>query len=171
MTMVDIRRMQPEDVPEVMVIERQCFTAPWRESSYLTELSNRSAYYIVACIDSVIVGYGGQWMIMDEAHITTLGVDPQRRGEKIGEQLLIALLEEAARHKVRRASLEVRESNLVAQNLYRKYGFEAAAVRRGYYTDNHEDALVMWVENVSGDEYRDKLDQLKHNISQSVRVT
>ena len=170
MVMVDIRRMQPGDVPAIMVIERQSFSAPWRESSYLTELTNRSAHYLVACIGSVIVGYGGQWVIMDEAHITTIAVDPMHRGEKIGEQLLIALLELAAQHKARRASLEVRESNLVAQNLYRKYGFETAAVRKGYYSDNREDALVMWVENVSGEEYAEKLAQLKCHVSQSVRT-
>ncbi|NLN75433.1 MAG: ribosomal protein S18-alanine N-acetyltransferase [Armatimonadetes bacterium] len=169
MTMVEIRQMQPEDLTSVMTIERECFTMPWRESSYLAELSNRSAHYLVACIDSVIVGFCGEWVIMDEAHITTLGVASQYRGQRIGEQLLIALLEQAMRHNARRATLEVRKSNLVAQQLYIKYGFRTAAVRRGYYTDNGEDALVMWVDNLSTLEYGDKLDELKQNLWQSVQ--
>lgn len=164
MTQVELRRMRVEDVPAVMVIELECFTVPWRESAYLTELSNRSAYYIVACIDNEIVGYGGEWVIMDEAHITTIGVAKNHRGKKIGEQVLIALLDEAVRHKARRATLEVRESNQVAQNLYRKYGFQPAAIRRGYYTDNHENALVMWVDNLSGLAYTAKFNELKQRL-------
>lgn len=167
MTQVEIRRMRPEDVSTVMVIERECFTVPWRESAYLTEMANRSAFYIVACIDGQIVGFGGQWVIMDEAHITTIGVSKDYRGHKIGEQVLVALLDEALKHNVRRATLEVRESNEVAQNLYRKYGFQPAAIRRGYYTDNHENALVMWVDNLSGLAYTAKFDELKQRLGLS----
>lgn len=150
----------------MMVIERECFTVPWRESAYITELSNRSAHYLAACIDGEIVGYGGMWIIMDEAHITTLGVAKKHRGRKIGEQVLIALLEEAMRRKARRATLEVRESNLVAQNLYRKYGFQPAAIRRGYYTDNHENAVVMWVDNLGGVAFVSRLRELKNRLDQ-----
>ena len=82
-----------------MEIERECFPTPWHESAYLTEISNRSAYYIVAVIDSQIVGYGGMWIIMDEAHITTLGVARDLRGRKIGEQVLVGLLDEAMRRQ------------------------------------------------------------------------
>lgn len=169
--MLEIRRMLPEDVPSVMIIERECFTAPWRESSYLTELSNRSAYYVVGCVDDEIVGYAGQWVIMDEAHITTLGVSKQYRGRSIGEQLLLALLEEAIRQNAKRATLEVRASNTVAQNLYRKYGFHSIAIRRGYYTDNREDALVMWVDDISTPEYAVKLDEFRQNLTKSVQST
>lgn len=167
-TLVEIRRMRAEDVPLVMVIERECFAIPWRESAYLTEISNHSAHYFVACIAGEIVGYGGMWVIMDEAHITTLGVSKAHRGLKIGEQVLLALLEEARLHSVRRATLEVRESNRVAQNLYRKYGFQPAAIRRGYYTDNHENAVVMWVDNLSGIAYTGRLNELKQRLEQGV---
>ena len=166
--MVEIRRMQKEDVPSVMVIELECFAVPWRESAYLTELSNRSAYYIVACIDGEVVGYGGMWVIMDESHITTLGVSKEHRGQKIGERVLFAMLEEARRHDARRATLEVRESNTVAQNLYRKYGFQPAAIRRAYYTDNHENALVMWVDNLSGLAYTAMFAELEQRLYQSL---
>ena len=166
-TNVDVRRMRQEDVAAVMLIERECFTIPWRESAYITEISNRSAYYIVACDGDKIVGYGGMWVIMDEAHITTLGVAKTYRGHKVGEQVLFALIEEAMRHNVRRATLEVRESNVVAQNLYRKYGFQPAAIRRGYYTDNYENAIVMWVDNMSGIAFNARFEELKCHLRQA----
>ena len=163
--------MRQEDVPAVMVIERECFAVPWRESAYVTELSNRSAYYIAACVGDEIVGYGGMWVIMDECHITTLGVAKAHRGRKIGERVLVALLEEAIRHKARRATLEVRESNVVAQNLYRKYGFQPAAIRRAYYTDNHENAIVMWVDNLGGIAFNSRFEELKIHLQQDTVET
>lgn len=156
--------MRREDVPRVMEIEKQCFPTPWHESAYLTEINNRSAHYIVARLDGKIVGYTGMWIIMDESHITTIGVDPEYRGKKIGEQLLVALLDEAQRRHARRATLEVRESNFVAQNLYRKYGFVPAAIRRGYYTDNGENAIVMWVDDLLSALYQNKYRQLKEQL-------
>ena len=104
----------------MMEIERECFPIPWRESAYLTEISNRSAYYVVACLDSQVVGYAGMWIIMDEAHITTLGVTRESRRQRIAEQLLVALLDEATKRAARRATLEVRQSNEGAQSLYRR---------------------------------------------------
>ena len=160
-----IERMKHADVPRVMEIERQCFPIPWHESAYLTELSNRSAYYVVSKMLDKVVGYAGLWIIMDESHITTIGVDPDYRGRKIGEQLLVAMLDEALDRGARRVTLEVRERNLVAQNLYRKYGFIPAAIRRGYYTDNNENAIVMWINNIHDPEYRAKLLQLKQELN------
>jgi ribosomal-protein-alanine N-acetyltransferase len=149
-----------------MEIERECFPTPWHESAYLTELVNRSAFYVVACKDSEIVGYAGMWIIMDEAHITTLGVARDSRGEKIGERLLIALLDEAITRSARRATLEVRQSNSVAQNLYRKYEFVPAAIRRGYYTDNHENAVVMWIDNMTTSAWLKKYRALKQQLAE-----
>ena len=88
------------------------------------------------------------WLIMDEAHITTIGVAPGHRGKKIGERMLVHLLDEAIHRGARHATLEVRKSNHVAQTLYLKYGFRIAAIRRGYYTNNGEDALVMWIDDM-----------------------
>lgn len=166
---IEMRSMRREDVPRVMEIERECFPTRWHESAYYTELANRSAYYIVACVDSEIVGYAGMWLIMDEAHITTLGVARDYRGRKIGEMLLVGLLDEAMRRSIRRATLEVRQSNSVAQNLYRKYGFAAAAIRRGYYTDNGENAVVMWIDNMVSSEYRRSYADLKDHLSSAAQ--
>ncbi|MBI2844874.1 MAG: ribosomal protein S18-alanine N-acetyltransferase [Armatimonadetes bacterium] len=153
--------MNRDDIHRVMEIERLSFSTPWHESAYLTELVNRSAYYVVARVDDEIVGYSGMWVIMDEAHITTIAVHPNYRGLKIGEQLLVAILEEAQRRGARRATLEVRESNNLAQNLYHKYGFVAAAIRRGYYSDNAENAVVMWVDDIVSRSYQEFLREKK----------
>jgi ribosomal-protein-alanine N-acetyltransferase len=99
------------------------------------------------------VGYAGMWLIMDEAHITTLGVDPDFRGMKIGEQILINILDEAVSRGARRATLEVRRNNSVAQSLYAKYGFHTVAIRKGYYANNNEDAFVMWVDDMWSDDF------------------
>ncbi len=168
--LVKIDKMQREDVTRVMEIERQCFTTPWSESAYLTELANRSAHYIVARIGDKIVGFSGMWIIIDEAHITTIGVDPDYRGRKIGEQILFSMLEEAHRRRARRATLEVRESNNVAQGLYRKYGFVAAAIRRGYYSDNNENAIVMWVDDIHSPDYQRCFSELKQRLIENTEV-
>lgn len=166
---IEMRPMRREDVPRVMEIEQECFPTRWHESAYYTELANRSAFYIVASIDSEIVGYAGMWLIMDEAHITTLGVARDYRGRKIGEMLLVGLLDEAMRRSIRRATLEVRQSNNVAQNLYRKYGFAAAAIRRGYYTDNGENAVIMWIDNMVSTEYRRSYADLKERLASAIQ--
>lgn len=145
---INIERMQIEDVETVAELDKKCFPTPWSVSAYLTEVHNSSAYYVVARVNEKIVGYAGMWLIMDEAHITTIGVDPEFRGRKIGERILVHLLDEAIHRSARRVSLEVRKSNEIAQNLYRKYLFHIVAVRKGYYTNNQEDAYVMWIDDL-----------------------
>jgi [ribosomal protein S18]-alanine N-acetyltransferase len=152
-TAVSIERMRIEDVDEVAALDEQCFPIPWSASAYITEIHNASAYYIVAKLYDRVVGYAGVWLIMDEAHITTLGVDPQYRGRRIGERLLLDLLSEAIHRGGRRATLEVRRHNKVAQNLYEKYHFHAVAVRKAYYTNNHEDALILWIDDMHDPEF------------------
>lgn len=145
---IAIERMQPEDVERVVELDQECFPLPWSAGAYNTEVRNPSAYYIVARANGEIVGYGGMWLIMDEAHITTVGVDPEFRGRKVGERILINILDEAIHRGARRATLEVRRTNSIAQKLYHKYKFQTVAIRKAYYSDNNEDALVMWVEDM-----------------------
>ena len=109
-------------------------------------VENRLARYVVAELDGRVVGYGGLWMILDEGHVTNIAVDPDFRGRKLGEKLLRTLMSMCAASGGRKMTLEVRVSNNVAQNLYRKYGFERVGLRKGYYTDNREDAIIMWVD-------------------------
>jgi len=134
------------DLDDIMVIEHQSFTLPWSKEAFYRELTeNPYAYYIVADIDGTAIGYGGVWIVIDEAHITNIAVLTDYRGQKIGETLLTQLQNLARQHGAKTMTLEVRVSNIVAQNLYRKLGFQNGGIRKGYYTDNNEDALVMWV--------------------------
>jgi [ribosomal protein S18]-alanine N-acetyltransferase len=161
---VSVEPMRKTDIQEVARIERRSYPTPWHENAYHTEIGNRSACYLVARIVGEIVGYGGMWVIMDEAHITTLAVAPEHRGKKIGERILQALIDEAYLMGATRASLEVRERNVVAQSLYRKYGFREAAIRKNYYSDNNENAVVMWVDEIHTYEYRERLRNQKAEL-------
>ena len=143
-----IRRMRREDVDAVMAIDRQCFRVPWSKTAFDAEARNVSGYYLVAESRGIVRGYIGAWIIMDEVHITTLGVDPGMRRQRIGERLLAAVLEEGVRRGARRATLEVRAGNRAAQQLYEKYGFFPVSRRLRYYTDNAEDAVVMWMHSL-----------------------
>jgi ribosomal-protein-alanine N-acetyltransferase len=112
-----------------------------------------------------IVGFAGFWRLYDEAHITTIGVDPMQRGRSLGELLLVALIEEAIARGAGFMSLEVRVSNAVALNLYEKYGFQTKGVRPRYYVDDGEDAYVMWSPNIRTAEYRETLDELRARLA------
>jgi ribosomal-protein-alanine N-acetyltransferase len=146
---ITIGPMREEDVPRVLEIEQESFPSPWPRDAYLRELrDNRLACYLVARGAGAVVGYTGMWIILDEAHVTTIAVAPDCRRRRIGERLLVALIAEAMRRGARWITLEVRRTNGGAQALYRKYGFKDIGIRKGYYSDNREDAIVMWTGNV-----------------------
>jgi ribosomal-protein-alanine N-acetyltransferase len=141
---VTVEPMQLEDVAAVHEIERLSFRTPWPAYAFEQELrGNRLARYLVARAGDRVVGFAGLWMMVDEAHITTFGVHPEWRRQAIGRQLLLNLAELSIAIGARRMTLEVRESNVVAQALYRAFGFDTVGRRRAYYTDDGEDALVM----------------------------
>lgn len=151
---VSIERMRLSDLDDVMRIERQCYPTPWQEDTFRYEIvGNPQAYYVVAHLHrtqgTTAVGYAGMWLVAGEAHITTVAVDPLYRGLKIGERLLVDLLDAAMRRGAFSATLEVREGNLVAQRLYIKYCFDAVGMRRGYYSDTGENAILMWIEDLA----------------------
>jgi ribosomal-protein-alanine N-acetyltransferase len=143
-----IEAMRVEDLTEVQRIEQASFTTPWPENAYRSELmTNRLASYLVGRIGGRIVAYGGMWLMVDEAHITTFAVHPAWRRPRIGERLLLAFLDLARDRHAREATLEVRLSNLAARRLYEKYGFRPVGLRPRYYSDNGEDALIMTTES------------------------
>ncbi|WP_408631632.1 ribosomal protein S18-alanine N-acetyltransferase [Metabacillus kandeliae] len=143
---VTIRMMTAEDIEAVHHVELQSFSVPWTKESFYNEVvHNMFATYLVAEIEGEIVGYCGLWVIIDEAQITNIAVLPEYRGNSIGEHLLRKASRIAKKRGAVKLSLEVRVSNYAAQGLYRKLGFEPGGVRKNYYTDNLEDALVMWV--------------------------
>jgi [ribosomal protein S18]-alanine N-acetyltransferase len=154
---ISIRPMRVEDINGVLEIEQMSFPTPWPRDAYQHELrDNRLACYLVAREFHRLVGYAGMWVILDEAHVTTIAVDPLHRRRRIGERLLVALIDEAVRRGARWVTLEVRKSNLGAQSLYRKYGFKDIGVRKGYYSDNREDAIVMWTGNIREEAFQER---------------
>ncbi len=139
-----IRRMLHEDVPRVAELERMCFRTPWSANALAGELDNAVATYIVALIDGVIVGYAGMWVLFDEAHMNNIAVAPEYRGRGIGRSMILRLMRIALKKGAERMTLEVRESNHSAQRLYAALGFAYAGIRKGYYTDTGENALILW---------------------------
>lgn len=139
-----IEPMQLADLPGIHAIEQASFSAPWPANAYRSELeSNRLANYLVARVDDDLVGYGGMWLMVDEAHITTFAIDPAWRRQHIGERLLLEFVDVAIARFAREMTLEVRLSNLPARRLYEKFGFRPVGVRPRYYSDDGEDALIM----------------------------
>jgi ribosomal-protein-alanine N-acetyltransferase len=187
---VKVEDMQLSDLPEVMEIERASFPLPWPTHAYRYELlENELSHYLVARFplpvvaeqernlwfhlrrsfrgnkDSIVVGYGGFWLLHDEVHISTLAVEPEWRRRGIGELLLLTMLDRAVNLRAKLATLEVRISNVQAQNLYHKYHFQMVGLRRRYYSDNNEDAFIMSVENIQSPAYRHYLEEHKADLS------
>jgi ribosomal-protein-alanine N-acetyltransferase len=155
---LQIEPMRTEDISIVLEIESVSFSTTWPANAFANELGeNKLAHYFVGRVDGKIVAYGGIWVILEDSHITTIAVHPDYRGRGLGEQMLIHLLNEAMARGAAWITLEVRESNEIAQRLYRKYGFTNVSVRRAYYSDNNENAVVMWAGNLRGRLYRNRL--------------
>jgi len=132
-------------IPAILEIEKEANGAPWSEKSFQNELSHPHGFFLVGLEMGVPIAYGGIWMVIDEAHIITLAVHNDHRRKGIGEKLMTKLLNEAVKRGAQCASLEVRDSNEPAMRLYEKFGFVRAAVRKAYYPDNKEDAVIMWL--------------------------
>ena len=142
---VTLREMELRDLDDIMRIEKDAFTTPWSRNAFKMELTeNLLAKYIVAEMDNNIVGYAGIWLILDEGHITNIAVSKESRGMGIGNYLMMGLIEFCKKSKIFNLTLEVRASNIVAQNLYKKFGFLDCGIRPNYYADDHEDAVIMW---------------------------
>jgi ribosomal-protein-alanine N-acetyltransferase len=148
---VKLRQMTAADVDGVYAVERRSFRTPWSREAFVHEAEAPYALYVVAELAGQIVGYAGAHIVWEDAHVTNVAVHPDFRGRGLGEQLMRTLERLAWQRGARRATLEVRVTNTVAQNLYRKLGWVTApgAVRKGYYTDTGEDAVVMWKDPLS----------------------
>ena len=159
---VVIGPMRLDDLPAIHAIEQASFTSPWPPHAYQSELeSNRLAHYLVARVGDTVAGYGGMWLMVDEAHITTFAVHPAWRRQKIGERLLVAFLDIAMDRSAHEATLEVRLSNLPARKLYEKYGFRPVGLRPRYYSDDNEDALIMTTEPLAEPAMRARIERLR----------
>lgn len=141
---VQIRIMNENDAVEVAKISILSFSSPWSTESYIQEIKNPVALYLVAVINNNIVGFIGTWNVLDESHITNVAVHPDFRKQKIGSLLLENLINTCEKqHNTSSFDLEVRANNIPAQKLYSKFGFKNNGIRKGYYTDNKEDAILM----------------------------
>ncbi|MEA2720889.1 MAG: [ribosomal protein S18]-alanine N-acetyltransferase [Candidatus Eremiobacteraeota bacterium] len=157
-----IEPMTQGDLAAVLRIEGLSFTTSWPANAFSNEIrDNKLAHYFIGRLDAHVVAYGGIWVILEDSHVTTIAVHPDYRGLKLGEEMLLKLLDEAIAKGASWITLEVRESNDVAQKLYRKYGFTTVSTRRGYYSDNGENALVMWAGNLKGELYGARLRALR----------
>jgi ribosomal-protein-alanine N-acetyltransferase len=159
--------MTASDIAAVMRIERACFSTVWPSDAFYNELStNKLAHYFVGRVEDRIVAYGGVWVILEDSHVTTLAVDPEYRGRRFGEVLMLRLIDEAIERGAAWMTLEVRESNAIAQRLYRKYGFTTVTMRSGYYSDDNESALIMWAGSLRSELYRNRLRVLRARVEQ-----
>ena len=157
--------MRVDHLSEVQAIERASFTSPWPPHAYRSELeTNRLAHYLVVQVQDRVIAYGGIWLMVDEAHVTTFAVHPRWRRRHIGDQLLLALLDIAVARRAHETTLEVRLSNLAARKLYEKFGFRPVGLRPRYYSDDGEDALIMTTEPLDAPAMRARIDAIRHAL-------
>jgi ribosomal-protein-alanine N-acetyltransferase len=142
----------PDEIDGVLAVEEASFTNPWTREMYLSELENRgvSFCYLARDVRGRVVGFCSFWRVLDELHINNLAVLPPMRREGVASALLTRVLQEGAALGARRATLEVRQSNDAARMLYERFGFSIAGVRRAYYSNPIEDALVLWKDRLPG---------------------
>ena len=141
---------------DIMEIEKKCYGPHhWSRSSFAGELDNPCAKYLVAVnSENKAIGYMGVWRIFDEAHVTNLAVHPDYQGRGVAHFLILSSLDICYEDKIKFMTLEVRQSNERAKKLYEGFGFKSLGVRKKYYQDNNEDALIMWTENIFSDKYK-----------------
>ena len=140
-----IRQADETDIDAIARLEEICFATPWSRESIRQELTeNKLAFYVIAELDGEIVGYAGMWLVIDEGHITNVAVLPVHRGKHIASAIIAVMIEFTEGQGIKRFTLEVRSSNEAAKGLYRKFNFKEEGLRKGYYQDNGEDAVIMW---------------------------
>ncbi|MEY2569667.1 MAG: [ribosomal protein S18]-alanine N-acetyltransferase [Acidimicrobiaceae bacterium] len=168
---VRITTMRRRHLRSVLRIENQVYPRPWSLGLFMSELALRtSRAYLVARVGPVVVGYAGLLMTDTDGHVTTIAVDPAWHRCGIGTRLLLHLSREALGMGATALTLEVRVGNDAAKGMYRSFGYSPAGIRKGYYIETNEDALVMWVHDVDGDEYRARLAAIEAAIPGSTVV-
>lgn len=169
---VHIVPMRRRHLRSVLRIEAETHPRPWSLSLFMSEMALRtSRAYYVARVDGLVVGYVGLMMSGDEGHVTTVAVDPVWHRRKIGTRLMLVAAREAVHRGAAALTLEVRMSNAGAQELYRQFGFRPAGVRKNYYVETNEDALIMWAEDVNEPAYASRLDGIEAGLRGTTIVT
>ncbi len=164
-----IREMTEDDIDDILQIEELCYGAHhWSRDSFLTELSNKiSLYQCVINNEGKCVGYMGIWKIIDEAHITNISIHPDYQNKKLAHRLILSAINECYKEKIKYITLEVRVSNEKAIHLYEKFGFKSLGLRKKYYQDNNEDALIMWSENIFDKKYKDLYTEINKTLNEN----
>ncbi|MEO8477502.1 MAG: ribosomal protein S18-alanine N-acetyltransferase [Actinomycetota bacterium] len=153
-----------------MAIERQVYSRPWSPNLFIAEMTEpNNRCYLVARADKLVVGYAGMICYGDEAHITNIAVDPQQHRRHIGTRLLLEEMRQAVEVGAQAVSLEVRVTNWGAQRMYGRFGFRPVGIRRNYYQDLNEDALIMWTDDVRGTAYARRLDEISASLPGAVK--
>ena len=162
---VRITPMRRRHLRSVVRIEQQTYPRPWSFGLFLSEIGQRSTrVYLVARVDGAVVGYAGLFRAVDESHITTIVVAPEWHRQGIATRLLLVLARAAIERGSTSLTLEVRVSNSGAQALYQRFGFVPAGVRRNYYPDTREDAIVMWASNIDSEDYARRLAAIEAGV-------
>jgi ribosomal-protein-alanine N-acetyltransferase len=159
---IALRPLVSDDIATAGALEESVYSQPWSAGIFADELAEPSRTYIAAEVDGQLVGYGGIMVVGDEAHITTVVVDPDRRERGLGTRIVISLVDAAIERGARSLTLEVRVSNQAAQALYRRFGMAPVGVRKRYYRD--EDALIMWAHDIDGPEFATRLDMIRKEL-------
>jgi len=164
---VTLTPMRRKHVRDVLSIERRVYPRPWSAALFFSEISQRKTrHYVVAMVRKAVAGYGGLMVHEDEGHITTIAVEPELQHAGIGTRLMLELMDAARERGARTVALEVRVANWPAQRLYSWFGFRPVGVRKNYYAETGEDALVMWVDDVGGDEIATRLGRIRETIDE-----
>lgn len=162
---VHIAPMRRRHLRGVLRIEQQVYPRPWTVGVFLSEIGQRSSrIYLVARVGGEVVGYAGLLVMLDDGHVTTIAVDPRWQGRGIASRLLVVLARAALERGARNLTLEVRVTNEGAQHLYRRFGFVPAGLRKGYYAESREDALVMWAVDADSPGYARRLAEIEQAI-------
>ncbi len=141
--MITVRKAREEDIIAVTELERQCFSRPWSYQSFVFELQSGDSWFSVALMDGEIIGFAVLHRFVDEGELFNIAVSEKMRGRGVGDRLLCDIIEGAKKHELKKIFLEVRKTNEPAKSLYKKHGFEVCGLRRNYYDDPKEDAIIM----------------------------
>lgn len=160
---VVLRAMQRDDIAAAHALEGRVYALAWSPQVFADELDQPSRRYVVAEVGEAFAGYGGVMVVGDEAHITTVVVDPEHRQNRVGTRLMLVLIDHALASGAEALTLEVRASNEAAQALYRRFGMAPVGVRKQYYRD--EDALIMWVHDIGGADYARRLEDIRRAMA------
>ena len=175
MKTLEIQPLKKSQIEKIVILDKICLGGLWTAEGYLREIDSPNSDLLTlnladdsAKSETAIIGIACLWSILEEAHITLLGIHPNCRRQGLGTLLLLSLLSNAIARKLEWATLEVNANNLKAINLYKKFGFEIVGKRRVYYQKTGDDALVLWLKKLQGQEFKTALAQWQHNLERDL---